>query len=241
MASVLKSRGSSDLDVEALLPVARDILAGGPLAFDELRPRLQERFPGADDRSLGYAVRMALPLVMEPSDDAWGYPRSAAFGLSEGKPRPKGAAELARRYLAAFGPASPADFQTWSGLPRSVLEALRPELRAFRDESGRELLDLPDAPRPDEDVPAPVRLLPDFDNLVLAYADRTRVIADAHRPLVATKNLRIKATFLVDGEVAGTWSVKGRRVELEPFGRLTRAVRTELDEEAERLAEFLRS
>jgi hypothetical protein len=179
---------------------------------------------------------MRLPLVMTPSGGSWGYPRTAAFGLAE-QTGPGDAKKLARAYLAAFGPATPQDFQTWSGLPGKILEDLTPELERFAGG----LLDLPAAPRPGEAIPAPVRYLPDFDNLLLAYADRTRVIADAHRPLIATKNLRIKATFLVDGEVAGTWSVKGSRLERDPFKKLTKAVVRELDEEGERLVGFLKA
>lgn len=233
MRGVLGGRGSSDLDVGAVLEAGRELLRDGPLRFDDIRAALQKRFPDADDRSLGYAVRMGLPLVMEPSDDQWGYPRTAAFGLSDetGRAAPK---RLVKSYLAAFGPASLADFQTWSGLKAD------PDWFDGLERFAGGLFDLPDAPRPDEDIPAPVRFLPDFDNLLLAHADRTRVIADEHRPLVATKNLRIKATFLVDGEVAGTWSVKGRKLELEPFGRLAKTVERQLADEGEALVSFLR-
>src|SRR5262249_17732398 len=139
--------------------------------------------------------------------------------LSEdGSPRP-----LVLRYLAAFGPAAATDVQTWSGLPgmKSVLDGLRPQLRVFNDERGRELFDLPEGPRPDEDVVAPPRFLPEFDNLLLAHADRSRVLADEHRGLVVTRNLRVHATFLLDGFVRGTWDVKRKRrvatIHLRPF------------------------
>ena len=121
-----------------------------------------------------------------------------------------GGHELVRRYLAAFGPARVADAQEWSGLRglAAVFEALRPELLSFSDERGRELFDLPGAPRPPAETPAPVRFLPEFDNLVLAHADRSRVIADEHRPALTTKNLRVNATVLCDGEVCATWTVR---------------------------------
>ena len=137
---------------------------------------------------------------------------------------PAAPAALVTRYLGAFGPASAADVQTWSGVGamKQVLDGMRDRLEVFADERGRELFDLPDAPRPGADVPAPVRFLPEFDNLVLAHDDRTRVIADEHRPLVTTKNLRVRATFLVDGVVAGAWTIAVKRgvatLTLEPFG-----------------------
>ena len=119
---------------------------------------------------------------------------------------------------------------------------MRDRLAVFVDERGRELFDLPDAPRPDAGVPAPARLLPEFDNLVLAHDDRSRVIADEHRPLVTTKNLRVKATFLVDGVVAGTWTVALKRkvatLTLDPFAALTKAAVAELEAEADALLRF---
>jgi len=153
--------------------------------------------------------------------------------------------ELVRRYLAAFGPASVQDAQAWSGLPRlkDVFESLRPELVTFRDERKRELFDLPDAPRPGADVPAPVRFLPDFDNLVLAHDDRTRLIAPEHRSRIVTKNLLVRATFLVDGRVAGLWKVERRKataiLELEPFATLTKKTLSALETEGDALLKFV--
>lgn len=245
--NVLGAR-SRDLDPEPVLVAAEALLREhGPMSFNALRPLLSERFPDEDHRVLGYVSRILLPLVMEPTSDRWGYGRDPLFGLApEPWPATPDHAEVVRRYLAAFGPATVDDAQTWSGLQglRAVVEELRDELVTFTDEDGREFFDLPDAPRPPADAPGrEVVVLPDFDNLLLAHKDRRRVIADDHRPLVATKNLRIKATFLLDGVVAGTWSIKATKtkatVTLEPFGKVKKAARTALEEEAQRLAAFL--
>jgi winged helix DNA-binding protein len=238
------------LDVDALLPVARDLLAEAPRTFNELRPLLQESFPEVNERALGYAVRTQLPLVMVPTGDPWGFPPVASFTLAETwLDEPLADANnlesLLCRYLAAFGPATPADMQTWSGLQglKGAFDAVRPNLRTFRNEQGRELFDLPDAPRPDGDVPAPARFLPEFDNLVLAHADRTRVLADAHRGAVVTKNLRVRSTFLWDGFVAGTWTAERKRsaatLLLTPFARLPKGAFDELAGEGETLLRFL--
>ena len=146
--------------------------------------------------------------------------------------------------MCCFGPATAADAQTWSGLKglSAVFDELRPKLRTFRDERRRELFDLPSAPRPDADVAAPVRFLPEFDNIILSHADRTRIVDDAHRPAIVTKNLQVRATFLVDGFVAGTWSVEREKAAatmiVQPFTKLSRAVQQDLQREAQQLLEF---
>ncbi|MDQ3723008.1 MAG: winged helix DNA-binding domain-containing protein [Actinomycetota bacterium] len=237
------------LDPDAVVAAARELLAGSPLTFDAIRAGLQERFPDVNDRALGYAARTLVALVMVPDHTArWGYPRVCEFGLAEeflDRQLAAAAPEaLVTRYLGAFGPASAADVKTWSGVGgmKSVLEGMRDRLEVFADERGRELFDLPDAPRPGADAPAPVRFMPEFDNLVLAYDDRTRIIAAEHRPLVTTKNLRVKATFLVDGVVAGIWTLAVRRrvatVSLEPFGVLPKRTVKALTTEGEALARF---
>jgi DNA glycosylase AlkZ-like len=149
---------------------------------------------------------------------------------------------LVRRYLAAFGPASRADMTQWSGLPMSVLGRglERLALRTFRDELGRELYDLPRAQRPPGDTPAPARLVPRFDSLVLGHHDRTRVLPDEHRAAVIEGG-EVRPTFLVDGFVAGTWALEGGRVGLEPFAPIPREARRELDDEAARLEAFVRA
>ncbi|WP_240506459.1 winged helix DNA-binding domain-containing protein [Thermoactinospora rubra] len=144
------------------------------------------------------------------------------------------------RYLAAFGPASVADLQTWSGLTglREVVERLRPRLVSLTDEHGGELLDLPEAPRPGEDGPAPVRLLAPFDNLLLSHADRTRIISEEHRRRVITVNGQVLGTVLVDGFVRGVWRRDKARVRIELFAPQPPAVVEEIAAEAAALAEF---
>ncbi|MBC7269735.1 MAG: winged helix DNA-binding domain-containing protein, partial [Streptomyces sp.] len=140
------------------------------------------------------------------------------------------------RYLAAFGPASVKDMQTWSGLTRlrPAFERLRPRLLTFRDERGTELFDLPDAPRPDPDTPAPPRFLPEYDNLLLSHADRTRVVPAAYRGRTWRGNTA-HPTFLVDGFLAGVWKLRGDALVIEPFAALGRAARTAVAAEGERM------
>jgi len=236
-------------DVAEVLAEARAFFVEEPRTFEALRAHLAERFPGDDPRQLAFAVRTWLPLVQVPSGGPWAFPAAAAFAVAEswlGEPLAAASAReaLVLRYLAAFGPATAADAQTWSGVPdlRPAVEALRPRLRAFRDEDGRELLDLPRAPRPGEDAPAPVRFLPEYDNLMLGHADRRRVVSDVHRARMTTRNLIIPGTVLVDGFVAGLWKAtrtkETSRVEVEPLG-LPRAARAAVLEEGEALARFL--
>ncbi len=241
---------AAGLELEALLPVARRLLHSEPRNFNELRSVLQWEFPEVNERALGYAVRTHLPLVMVPTEDRWAFPSVADFTLAEtwlGAPLSEDAAPqaLALRYQAAFGPATATDVQTWSGLQgmKTVLDGMRPRLRSFKDERGRELFDLPEAPRPDEEVAAPPRFLPEFDNLVLSHADRTRVLADAHRGLVVTKNLRVRATFLLDGFVRGTWATERKKaaatLHITPFEALPRGAANELANEGEALLRFV--
>ena len=249
MRSVLRDR-AKDLDIAALVAAARRCFGEAPRTFTELRGALLAEFPDADERAMGYAVRTHLPLVAVPDDSEWGFgsdPRFADAGSwlgkspgSEDRPDP-----LILRYLAGFGPAAAADVQTWSGLAgvRTLLDALRPQLRVFCDERKRELFDLPEAPRPPEDTPAPVRFLPGFDNVILSHADRTRIIADEHRSLVTTRNLQVLPTFLVDGFVAGTW--KCSRVKttasliVSPFAPLPATAQAQLAEGGEELVRFI--
>ncbi len=216
-----------------------------PARFEAVRAGLAKKFPKLATPAFGYAVRSHLPLVLVPTADArWAYPGNADFHDAEtwlGSPIAAGAVELLlRRYLAAFGPASVKDAQAWSGL-RSlgpVFEAMRDSLVVLHD-GERELFDLPDAPRPAGDVPAPVRFLPEFDNLLLAYADHARMVDPARRPSLTSKNGIVAATFLVDGRVAGTWTLARTKttatLTLVPFSTLTKATTAALEAEGEAL------
>jgi hypothetical protein len=247
---VLGSRAEG-LDVERVIPAAQALLAEGPLPFNEIRDRLQAQFPEMNDRALGYTVRMKIPLVVMPADHRWGYAANSPFGLAEDwigpcDPPERAREELVRRYLRAFGPATVKDAQTWLGMGglKPTFDALRPELVVFKAERGKEYFDLPDAPRPPAETPAPVRFLPDFDNLLLSHGDRTRVIADDHRGIVYQKgNLRLLPTFLVDGMVAGMWRSERKRKDatltITPFAPLSPNTRRELADEGEELIRFI--
>ncbi len=249
MQAILRER-TATFEIEALLTEARRLFGERPRTFTEVRTKLLRRFPGADERAMGYAVRTHLPLVVAPAEHDWGFRADPEFTLAEewlGEPLPadEGPAALVLRYLAAFGPAAASDAQAWCGLGglATVLDGLRSQLVVFRDERKRELFDLPEAPRPPVETPAPVRFVADFDNLILGHAHRTRIIAEEHRSRVVTKNLLVLPTFLVDGFVAGTWKVSQARknviLNLTPFQPLPTRAMEDLAEEGERLAGFV--
>lgn len=242
-----------DLDVDRLVAAARTYLEGQPRTLAELRAFLSGLEPGEDPEAMVSTVARAhLPLVQVPPGGSWGR-ATRAYALAESwLGRPLAAPEeslrhLVLRYLAAFGPATVEDVQKWSGLLRlrDATEELKPELHAFRDEHGRELLDLPDAPRPDPDTPVPHRFLPEYDNLLLSHADRTRVLVDEYRTGVSRPLAVIRATFLVDGFVAGAWEIEqagdgsSATLVIEPFGPLPMEEREALLDEGERLVRFV--
>jgi hypothetical protein len=242
--------GVEGVDVEALSAAGRALLEERPRTAKELGAILRERWPERDPASLARAIRHLLPLVQVPPRGVWGKSGPAAHTTAEAwlgrsLDSEPSLEEMVVRYLGAFGPATVKDAQTWSGLTRvgEVVDRLRPRLSTFRDERGGELFDLPDAPRPDLDVPAPPRFLPEFDNLILSHADRTRVIADEYRKAIASKNGMVPATFLVDGFVRGTWKTERSRGKatllIEPFEPLSENDRDALAEEGERLVRFM--
>lgn len=238
-------------DIDKIVAAARACFEKSALNFTQLREQLLQQFPKLNERGMGYLVRMHLPLVLVPQPGAvWAYASQADFAIAESwlgdaVKTDSAAHALALRYLAAFGPASVQDFQSWTGLGgmKSVFDDLRPKLRTFRDERGRELFDLPNAPRPSPDEEAPVRFLPEFDHVILGYAERTRIIADAHRPALQTKNLIVPAIFLVDGFIAGLWSVETKkgvaRLIVKPLIPLTKPIRAALTDEGGALLRFL--
>jgi hypothetical protein len=220
-------------DLEAAAQRLRTFMAGGIRARQEVT-----EYGDAD---------VWLELVRAPPSGTWERRRADLFAAAEnwlGKPDvtpADGLVHLVRRYLGGFGPASRNDVASFTGVPVTQLapafERLR--LRRFRDEGGVELLDLPRAPLPDPETPAPVRFLPTWDATLLVHARRTGVMPEDYRPIVFnTKIPPSMPTFLVNGRVAGSWRYVGGRVRLEPFGRLTRQARRELEDEAERLAAF---
>jgi Winged helix DNA-binding domain len=245
-------RQLAGLDLAAVAKLGRQLVEEKPRSTAELARLLGERWPDHDRQALLNLVRSALPLVQTPPRAVWGKAGQTVVTTAEAwLDRPLAEATspdpVVLRYLAAFGPASVADVQKWSGLTRlgEVVARLGPRLRAFAHEDGVTRYDLPDAPRPDPDTPAPVRFLPDFDNLIIGYADGSHVIAGAHRPTVYTVNGIIRATVLVDGFAAAVWRiVKVKRVatlEIEPFGRLSKRETSAVEAEGARLLGFAAS
>lgn len=238
-------KGLVGVDLDRLAVLSRELVEAEPRTMKQLREALGAEWPDADPQSLAVAARCKLPLVQVTPRGLWG--RGAQVSLTTvehwlGRPAEPAASADATvlRYLAAFGPASVKDMQTWSGLTRMrpAFERLRPELLVFRDENGVELFDLPDAPRPDEDTPAPPRLLPEFDNLLLSHADRTRVVPPANRGRTWQVNT-VYCPFLVDGFLAGVWRILDDALVIEPFDELTKAQRGEVTEEAARMLQVM--
>jgi hypothetical protein len=248
LRAVLKDR-AGDLDMPAVLAEARRFFGRSPRTFDSFRDHLAEA-GAADVRGSAYAARVSVPLVQVPSDGPWAFDAAPDFALADawiGRAidESSDARPLVRRYLAAFGPASVTDMQAWSGHKslKEAVDSLRPELVTLEGDGRRELFDLPGAPQPPEDTPAPPRFLPEFDNLLLSHANRRRVLADAHRSRVFLPGLRVAATFLVDGFVAGTWKATRTKAKatllVEPFAALGKAVRAALADEGQRLLGFV--
>jgi hypothetical protein len=243
------ARALAGADLDSLAQLGRDFFIGQPRSLTEFRAALPAAWAAYPASAVGYSVSYLLPLVQVPPRGLWESSGQARWLTSEswlgpleaGYPRE----QLVLRYLAAFGPASVMDIQAWCGLTRlgEVVERLRPRLLAFRAESGRELFDLPDAPRPAADTPAPVRFLPEYDNLLLGHADRQRFAGGpVLRQLFASSELAV-GSFLLDGFYAGAWKLfrhrKAVRLELRPKAALGSAERKSVEAEAEALLELL--
>ncbi|MER6035238.1 winged helix DNA-binding domain-containing protein [Streptomyces sp. NPDC001835] len=233
--------GLAGVDLGRLAALARDLVEAEPRTMAQLRAALSAEWPDADPASLAVAARCTLPLVQVTPRGLWGRAGRVALTTAEhwlGRPAepPPAAETVIPRYLAAFGPASVKDMQTWSGLTRlrDAFERLRPRLVTFRDPAGAELFDLPDAPRPDPDTPAPPRFLPEYDNLLLSHADRARVVPPEHRGRARRGNQAYR-TLLVDGFLAGLWRLDGTTLVVEPFGKLTKRRQEEVAEEGARM------
>jgi hypothetical protein len=244
------------VDLAELAVRGRELVDAEPMTFSELGRALAQRWPGNPPADLAQGVRALVPLVQVPPRAVWGQagvPRhtsaEAWLGLLPvpDPAVPGGAAvldhaALVRRYLAAFGPATVRDIQAWSGLTglRAAVEELRAMLVTFRDEAGAELFDLQDAPRPPGDAPAPVRLVAEFDNLVLSHADRTRIFAGVDMARMYSINGIVPGSVLVDGFVAGLWRIATTRKTATLTLELWEGVpdRRAVTSEAERLLAF---
>jgi hypothetical protein len=228
------------LDLHEFREVATKLVEETPRTRSELTSSLASRWPALDAESLGIAVTYLVPVVQVPPRGVWGRSGKAEWTTASswlGRTGDSADVEtLVGRYLSAFGPASVKDIQRWSGLTRLRPVVDRMDLRVLRDAQGRELFDVPDGVLPDPETPAPVRFLPEFDNVLLGHDDRTRVISadDYGRGVV----IGGKRTLLVDGFVHGTWTVSSTGLEVRIFRPLTRSQQAEVEEEGTRLLEF---
>jgi winged helix DNA-binding protein len=230
-----------------LASLVRSLASDGPITSQEGISHIEREtgLAGIESRRAWRAARARAHLLHHHETALW---RARPEGRFVAHPEPEthvpveARAELIRRYLAAFGPASVKDLGVWSMMHVPELKAslaLLEPLRGFRDEQGRELFDIPRAPLPDPETPAPVRFLPKWDNVLLAHADRTRVLPEPYRKRVIGQNGDVAQTFLVDGFVAGVWRVENERVVTEPFARPARSAQRELADEAALLEAFL--
>ena len=242
-------RRLADLDVDAVLARGRALVESEPRTTAELGPLLADGWPDRDAEALAYAVRYLVPLVQVPPRGIWGVggaARSTTVDQWIGRPIATNASttDLVLRYLAVYGPASVKDIQTWSGLTRlgDVVDGLRPRLRTLRDERGVELFDRPDAPLPSEEVSVPVRFLPEYDNILLAHDDRSRIIAEDDRGTFLSRGGVGRATVLIGGFARASWKIVRRRktavLEVEPFGSLRRGDRKAIEAEGQELLRF---
>jgi hypothetical protein len=237
------------VDLGPVLEHARELFSDRPRTGPELRAALGERFHTLDAAAIAYACRCKLPLVQVPPRGLWGRSAQVTTTTAEawlGRLLDSRSSldDVVLRYLVAFGPATVADVTTWCRLTgmRAVLERLRPRLRTFRDESGRELFDLPDAPRPDPDTHAPTRYLPEYDNALLSHADRSRFVSERAREGAARVTTRVQGAVLYDGMLAAVWRQEpGVPVTLvvTPVVRLSKRAAASIEAEGRRLARFL--
>ncbi|MEJ7585659.1 MAG: winged helix DNA-binding domain-containing protein [Acidimicrobiales bacterium] len=240
------------VDIDPVLVLARRLVAERPRTMAELRVAMEEQFPDGHAPALAYACRNLLAFVQVPPRGVWGRTGQVTSTTAEawlGRPLATDPSieAVVLRYLAALGPATVADVATWSRLTglRSVLDRLRPQLRTFRDEHGRELFDLPDAPRPDADAPAPPRFLPEYDNVVLSHADRTRFCSEDQRRQLFAAEGPVQGSVLSDGFLRGTWFIErdrptgGATLMIRHVRTLTKKASTALAAEGRRLLRFL--
>ena len=231
----------SGIEVEPLCVAAREILTPGPMSLSKLSDELLKIFPAWNKEAMEYGVRTHLPLVQISPAGSWKGGTAASYTMAQVNPEPD-PRQLVRRYLAAFGPATPRDVAVWAGFTAigKTLESMREELIEYRDDAGRVLYDIPKAPI--VDASAPLRFIAEYDNLILAHADRSRIVPEIYRKQVFLTAGRVLATVLVDGFVAGVWKVekdkKLARLRVEMFIKATPKLKKEVNEEGSRLLDF---
>ena len=240
------------VDLDGLVKHGRALVDERPRTTAELRPLLHKRWPKRDQDSLAAAIGYLVPLVQVPPRGVWGasgHPRRTSLEAWLGRPLGKNGSPgaLILRYLAAFGPATVGDARTWSGMSAlsEVFERLRPRLRTFRDESGRELFDVPDGPLPDPETPAPVRFIPVYDNILLSHADRSRIVRPFDPRRVGYMEGASFGSVLIDGFVGATWTLKRSprtaTLRLGFIDKQPKRERAAVEDEAARLLTFLAS
>lgn len=242
-------RTAKQIPTAEVVVLAYIILKVFPRTMGEIEAHLHEIFPDFPAADLGYHVRTFLPLMQMFPGGTWRSGSRMRYALAEDAlgafEQVDRLQELFARYLIAFGPASIMDFQTWLGRTKltEALGTLPADWIRYQDEDGTELCDVPNAPLPDADTEAPPRFIPEYDNLVLAHQNRTRIIADAHRRYVFLSAARVMGTFLLDGFVAGVWKFKREKaiitLTIQPFERLTTLEQVALEAEAHRLGAFI--
>ncbi len=237
-----------DLDIERLIKIAKPYLEAERPAIGALRDHLLEHVPDRDKQAMAYAVRSYLPLVQIPPSGTWGVGTRATYTTAEswlGLAEPSNLGALFRRYLAAYGPASVMDFQTWTGMTRlkTPLAATVGELVEYRDAAGKVCYDLPELTLEDADAPAPIRFLPEYDNILIAHKDRGRILPEEHRKKVFVSAGRVLGSVIIDGFVGGIWRVERENARAKLLVSLfeTQAAETRaaIDKEGQALLRFI--
>lgn len=237
-----------DLDIPRLIEIALPFLEAETPAIGALRDELQRHFPQHNKEAMAYAVRSYLPLLQVPPSGTWGVGTRATYTTAAnwlGEAQPSDLATLFRRYLAAFGPASIMDFQTWCGMTslKSQLAPVLKTLVAYRSEDGAQLFDLSDLPLPPEDAPAPIRLLPEYDNILIAHKNRARILPEQHRKKVFVSAGRVLGTVLINGFVGAIWRSRREkdraRLSINLFEAVNAAIQADIEAEGMRLLRFI--
>ena len=236
------------LDIERLVEIAKPFLETEQPSIGALRDKLQDHEPDEDKQAMAYAVRSCLPLVQVPPSGTWGVGTRATYTTAAswlGEAAPSDLLSLFRRYLRAFGPADVMDFQTWTGLTglKSRLKPQLESLASYRAAEGRLLYDLPELPIIDEDTAAPIRFLPEYDNILIAHKDRGRILPEAHRKKVFVSAGRVLGSVVIAGFVGAIWKVErgktGPTLRVTLFEEQARAMHDSIEAEGQRLMSFI--